>query len=211
MTHKVNTFLTIFVLLLFVFGGYIYFSNALRGEAESDSLASSADEASAFVPSTPDSKIAQDTAFLSTLTSLTKIKIDTSLFANKAFMSLRDNEVVIEPVIPGRANPFASLDTSSTAISTNQVVTNQAANITATVATLHGALGSTTGATSGYFEYGLTKEALSKTTAPSPLSLVGAFNVKVTGLTPKTQYFFRAGSRVSGVTLYGEVLSFTTN
>lgn len=53
-----------------------------------------------------------NTAFLSTLLSLNKIKIDGSLFKTPAFSKLQDNTVPIsnEGGVIGRPNPFASID-----------------------------------------------------------------------------------------------------
>ncbi len=51
------------------------------------------------------------TAFLSTLLSLNKIKIDASLFQNPTFSKLQDNTVPISnDGVVGRPNPFAAID-----------------------------------------------------------------------------------------------------
>ncbi|MBP6931505.1 MAG: hypothetical protein KBD48_01765 [Candidatus Pacebacteria bacterium] len=52
------------------------------------------------------------TAFLSTLLSLNKIKIDASLFQHPTFSKLQDNTVPIsnDGGVVGRPNPFASID-----------------------------------------------------------------------------------------------------
>lgn len=54
-----------------------------------------------------------ETNFLSILIDLRLIKLDNSIFSDKAFQSLRDfgQDIVPEPV--GRKNPFAPVDTNA--------------------------------------------------------------------------------------------------
>lgn len=198
--------------------GYVYFSNGTPTQAVTDAITSSANSspggnpmASPAVGTNVDSQIAQDTSFLATLTSLTRIKIDNAIFSNDAFNALKNNEVIIEPVVPGRVNPFAPIGagvSSGGAGNVITVVTGDSTDITSTTVTLNGTTASN--ATSSYFEYGTTP-TLGKTSAPSLTTLVGSFSSKITGLTPKSTYFFRAASKVGSATLYGAVATFNTN
>lgn len=54
--------------------------------------------------------INQDISFISTLASLNNIKIDTSVFSSPLFLNLVDNKVIINPIDPGRTNPFAPIN-----------------------------------------------------------------------------------------------------
>jgi hypothetical protein len=69
-------------------------------------------------PATTASK--KDTEFLSTLLNISKIKVDSTIFASPAFNSLADNNVPIrnEEVV-GRTNPFAPLEGSQNIPNTN--------------------------------------------------------------------------------------------
>ncbi len=215
-----NKFLIVFTGLVLLGGIYTYFSNSLNVEAETvlpnNSDLSSSQNSSPFVglrDNSTDSKIASDTAFLLKLATLTSINIDTTIFMNDAFNLLIDNSVVIDPVDPGRINPFAPIGmavTTNATISISPVVTNEPIQITDKTASFYGTLNSTTIPTSIYFEHGET-EALGKLTPQAKLSLVGTFIFNVTGLKSKTEYFYRAVAKISGALLYGEVVSFTTN
>jgi hypothetical protein len=211
----IRTSIKILAIAAVVFSGYLYLTQITPTQADTSPITSSLDGGAMNPISTgtpADSQIAQDTAFLATLTSLTRIKIDTTLFKNNAFTSLKDNEVVIEPVTPGRTNPFASINTGPSASGASStapaVITGQPTDLTTTTATLNGV--TSPGATASYFEYGPTS-ALGKATSPSLTTLVGSFSSKVTGLTPKTNYFFRASSKINGAVVSGTVIPFTTN
>lgn len=120
--HKThNKILVFFTLVLVAFGVYTYFSNSLSISAAETTALSSSTTGTVSINSSND-QISQDTAFLATLVSLNKIKIDTSLFKNNAFQTLVDNSVKSESVTPGRANPFAPIDNSSLPASTGTTV-----------------------------------------------------------------------------------------
>jgi len=99
----------IILLIIVLFGGvYSYFVSDLKSEAASSlgstsDLSSTADATSAIT----DENFARDTAFLSTVGALNKIKIDTSIFEDPAFKALNYNVVTIDTVTPGRENPFS--------------------------------------------------------------------------------------------------------
>jgi hypothetical protein len=201
------------VIIVILIALYMQFSSSLKSEADTTSPLSSslADSYTGGAPGSTDNQIAQDTAFLQTLTSLTRIKIDASVFSNKSFLSLKNNEVMIESVVAGRPNPFAVIDLATSETNTtkaSQVVTETPTQVTATSALFGGT--TSVSASNSYFEYGTTA-TLGKSTTPGLLSLVGTFNAKVTGLTPKTEYYVRAVSKIAGVLTYGEVISFNTN
>lgn len=211
-SNKILIILSVAILLL---GVYVYFSNDLNVQAaDSDSSLVSSQSNSPVSPlnSASSDQISQDTAFLSTLISLTKIKIDTSIFSSTAFNSLNDNTVILESGIPGRPNPFAPVSTglNPIKISDSPVVTNVPTQITNKAALLNGTTNNTEGVTSTYFEYGPTP-TLGKITPVAKQSLIGTFGANITGLTPETTYFFRAVAKINGAVKYGDVISFNTN
>ena len=216
MRRTYNTFLIAFSIVLLFLGAYIYFSHGLSVQAASSFGESSLASDNATTPAqdfsgSADAKIAADTAFLATLTSLTKIRIDTSLFSNVAFQKLQDNTVVLEQPDPGRENPFAPINGSGGgSVAMAPVMTNEALQITATSAVLSGTVTNPTGVSTTYFEYGPTA-TFGKNTANSTPSLIGTYVTTITKLAPKTTYFYRAVAKINGIPLYGEVVSFTTN
>lgn len=211
--HKTYNKLLIFFAIVLLLGSvYTYFSNEIKVQADDSSLASSSGSSSPIGDSSID-QISQDTAFLATLTSLTRIKIDTSIFSNNSFKALNDNTVILDPGVTGRPNPFAPIDinVSPTTKPASPVVTNSAVQVTDKSAVLNGALsGDTMGNISTYFEYGTT-QALGKTTTPAKQSLIGTFVTSVSGLTPNTTYFYRAVGKQGGTTYLGDIVSFNTN
>lgn len=214
-----TTFLIAFSVGLFTLGMYTYFSGGISAQAanalSSDSSLSSQNgttPAQDFSSSTTDSRIAVDTAFLATLTSLTKIRIDTSIFTNEAFKRLQDNTVNLEPAVTGRENPFAPIAgmTIDTTVAQAPIITNDPVQVTNKTAVLSGTIKSTAGVIATYFEYGPTP-TLGKVTSASNPSLIGTFIMSITKLTPQTTYFYRSVAKTKGAPLYGEVVSFTTN
>jgi len=201
---------------IFLGTGYLYFDHTFFSEAETpvspDSALSTSSGQPANVSGTPSSNITADTAFLTSLISLTSITVDTSLFTNPLFTNLHDNNVTIDPITPGRNNPFAPIDTTSTTATAPAapISTNDATQITTNSALLNGAIASTTAPSSVYFEYGPTA-SFGKTTPTVVPSLVNTFIIKVTGLSSKTTYFYRADAKINGTLVYGDTVSFTTN
>jgi hypothetical protein len=213
MNRHYSTFLIIISLVLLVSGVYIYFSNSLNTEAAiSSPLSSTADATTtASNPSNINERISADTAFLSTLNSLNKITIDNSLLSSASFLALHDNTVtIVNNGDVGRPNPFAPISGVSTNGPVSLVLTKDASSVTDKSAILNGSNEGLKGSVSNYFEYGTTP-ALGKTTAPVTQSLVGTFASKITGLTPKTTYFFRAVVKLNNTPTQGDVMSFTTN
>lgn len=205
-----TTILILSAIALLSFGAYVYFSNSLSVDAADSSLSSSQGSPSPVNALASSDKISQDTAFLSTLTSLTKIKIDTSLFTDTSFNALNDNTVILEQSVPGRVNPFAPIEGQTPVSTDSPVVTNPPTQITTKSAVLDGTTNNVTGVTSVYFEYGPTP-VLGKATPPTKQSLIGTFGANITGLTSGTTYFYRAAAKINGVVKYGDVISFNTN
>ncbi|MDP4033348.1 MAG: hypothetical protein Q8P60_10935, partial [Pseudorhodobacter sp.] len=92
---------------------------------------------------------------------------------------------------------------------TTKVVTDQSTQITDKTAVLNGTINTVVGVTDTYFEYGTTVD-LGTITATVKQSLVGTFIKNVLGLTPKTNYFFKACAKINNIASCGEVVSFTT-
>lgn len=218
MKRAYNKFLVISTIFLALGGAYLYFSNNLNSEiivpkAYGSSLVSS-DGTSPVATTVPLSeKISSDISFLTTLTSLNKIKIDTSLFSDKSFSVLQNNAVKIDPVAPGRVNPFAPItnatDTNNVVFTPN-VTTDDPTSITNNAVVLNGTTNTLGGITDTYFEYGPTATLGTVVHTVKP-SLVGTFIKNVLGLTPKTNYFYKACVKVNAVALCGDVVSFNTN
>lgn len=212
--HKFLIISTIFLLL----GGvYLYFSSELNSKgvipvAFGSSLASTTGDAAPLVTTTAEDKISSDISFLATIEALKNIKIDVSLFSSRSFNMLENNSVKIEPVTAGRVNPFAPINSVNivNAEILQKVVTNLPTQVTNNAAILNGTVNAVVGVTDTYFEYGITPN-LGTTTTIVKQSLVGTFIKNVLGLTPKTNYFFKACAKINNVALCGEVVSFTTN
>ncbi len=212
-----NKFLIISTIVLFIGGVYLYFSHNLNSEtivpvAYGSSLASSAGSVTTPTSSGTVDQISSDISFLATLASLKEIKIDTSLFAEESFKVLVNNQVKIEPVVAGRINPFAPMDvgTTNNVATVSNVVTDQPTQVTDRTAILNGTINTVNGVTATYFQYGTTVN-LGTVTPTVEQSLVGTFIKNVLGLTPKTNYFYKACAKINGVALCGDVVSFATN
>lgn len=211
-----NKFLIISTLVLVMGGTYLYFSHDLNSKdivpvAFGSSLASSASTDLAQMNTSGDSTISSDISFLTTLVSLKNIKIDTSLFSTKSFTTLKDNSVKIEKVVAGRINPFApaGLDNVVVEVPLPKVVTDQPTSITDKTVVLNGTINAT-GVSNSYFTYGVT-DSLGTITGTVKQSLVGTFSKNVSGLTPKTNYFYKACAEINKAVSCGEVVSFSTN
>lgn len=218
MKRAYNKFLVISTIFLALGGAYLYFSNNLNSEtiipkAYGSSLVSSDGTSPVATTVSLSEKISSDISFLTTLASLNTIKIDTSLFSNKSFSILQNNAVKIDPVVPGRINPFAPITNGT---NTNNVVlapkatTDAPTGIANNSAVLNGTTNTLGGVTNAYFEYGPTAALGTVAVAVKP-SLVGTFIKNVLGLTPKTNYFYKACVKVNAVALCGDVVSFNTN
>ena len=209
-TTGYKKFLVLISVIILIGGVYLYFSKNDKLEAavsSSNSLTSSLDSSNTSNTSSTNSI---DVSFLSSLSSLMRIKIDASLFSDKSFISLKDNNIEIAQVTPGRPNPFAPTESNSFSSDNSSVITNEPSQVTTNSAILSGSVNNTIKAQSVYFEYGTTP-ALGKLTANAEQSLIGTFVMNISQLTPKTTYYYRAVAKVNSVALYGEVVLFTTN
>lgn len=221
-TNKKYKFVTIAFFLVVLGTGYLYFSNEIRtgkmfGVAQG-SLMSSATASEPFANASVDgssgnNKISSDISFLSTLVSLKKIRIDSSFFSNNLFSKLKSNAVSIGTAIPGRTNPFAPIDESSVAKSVvnELVITSPATQITDKTAVLNGLLGSATGVTETYFEYGQTESLGDTTSVINQQSMVGSFVKSISDLSSRTVYYFKACAKINGTSVCGDTMSFSTN
>jgi len=172
-------------------------------------------ESSTTGSSSEDDSVSSDTAFLSALASITRIKIDSTLFEEKMFTSLKDNSVNIGTVTPGRDNPFSPvLGTSSSSTSNtvviSKVVTNQPTQITENTAVLNGTINVQSDISSVYFKYGTTNDPVTILSATQS-SLVSTFTKSLSELESQTEYFFKACVKINNVETCGDVISFSTN
>jgi hypothetical protein len=217
---KKNKFFLTALSLLILGSGYLYFANEVKtGTLTNVAYGNLSSSATAAEPVTSgaspltSSKINSDISFLSTLVSLKNIRIDNSFFSSSLFTKLKSNSVSIGTAIPGRINPFAPIDEASVARSvvTVMVTTSQATQITDKTAVLNGSLGTLSGVTDIYFEYGET-EAMGKTAnVGNQQSLVGTFVKSISDLNSKTVYFYKACAKISGSSVCGDTVSFATN
>ena len=147
--------------------------------------------------------------FLALLLGVQSIKLDDSLFTNKAFTVLQDfNRPIPADTNPGRANPFAPIGQDGVIIDT-QISTSNPSAISSTSVTLNGTLTLSDPSVTRWFEYGTTP-SLGTMTGPHQQPTAGAFAESINGLTPDTTYYFEASASVNGSTVSGKVLSFKT-
>lgn len=211
---KHKNILIIFLVIISTSGAYLFFSNDLNSEkivpvAFGSSLVSTT--TTTDIPlSSLDGKIASDISFLTTLVSLKKINIDTTIFTNNFFNALKNNSVQIDPVVPGRANPFSPIEGENNTIMTSNIITDLPTQITDKTVILSGTINITNGVTDTYFEYGTTEQSLNNITTTAKPSLVGNFVKNVLGLTPKTIYYYKACAKINNLPVCGEIISFTT-
>lgn len=213
--HKThNKFLIISFTLVFILGVYSYLQNDFVGKvfsADSSLTSSLATTADISTPASDiSSKTQEDIAFINQLTSLTKITIDSSLFSDKTFTSLVDNNIKLDVAPYGRTNPFSPINSPVVLQTVSPIITKPATAITSKSAVLNGSLDGGVVSKNIYFEYGVT-DTFGKVTSKATASLVGNFGSTVLDLTPKTTYFYRAAANINGNIILGEVMSFNTN
>lgn len=215
MKTRYNKFLIVSTFFLILGGVYLYYSNDIKSNgvipvAFGSSLVSSTGVSPSTALSVED-QISSDISFLTTLVSLKKMNIDITLFTNPSFKLLKNNAVIIEPVVAGRSNPFSPINNTNTINSTPiaLVVTDLPTQITDKTASLNGTINTLSNVTDTYFDYGLT-DALGTMTPIAKPSLVGSFIKNISGLTPQTTYFFKACAKINNTKVCGDVSSFTT-
>lgn len=94
-----------------------------------------------------------------------------------------------------------------------RAVTTEAANsVTLTAAILNGSLSSLGGSdnVNVSFQWGTDNAYTGGATPADVMTLPGAFNASLAGLSPNTTYHFRAAASGDGLTVYGEDATFTT-
>jgi hypothetical protein len=92
-----KTWIWIVIIIIIAVVGYFYLSG------------SSAPASSALVQSSGSDSEAVGSQVLSLLNQIQSLNIDTSLFTDPGYQTLRDYSVAIPPVAVGRPNPFAPL------------------------------------------------------------------------------------------------------
>ena len=157
--------------------------------------------------SVSNASVGQD--FLSLLLNVESIKLDDSIFSSKEFGLLQDFNRPIPPDNnPGRPNPFAPIGLDGQVIST-QVSTSNPSSINATTSTLNGTLTASGPDITRWFQYGTTQN-LGQMTTPKIQLNPGAFAEPITGLTPNTTYYVKAGASIGGVPVLGNIVTWKT-
>jgi hypothetical protein len=147
------------------------------------------------------------------LSSINSIDIDTSIFNNPAYKTLRDYPVSLGSDTVGRVNPFAPVGTDQNpgTSTTVEVETLQPGKITATSAEFGAQVTlADTVPVSVVFNYGAT-DAFGSATAPVTLNKSGTALLTVTGLTPSTQYIVKAIVVRGSITTEGDNVPFATS
>ncbi len=192
--------------------GYKYVFPSKENTTNKSPLVSSAQSPSTNSTSSASASktVSKDTQFLSTLLGLSKINIDKTIFENKSFSLLEDNNVkVISDGVVGRDNPFAPFESSANVL-VPAVSTLEASQITSNSAVLSGALGTGINSNDIFFKWGTSKDKVDRILLAESESFVGTFSKNLTGLSSKTNYYFRAVAKVGGREFTGEIISFTT-
>lgn len=95
------------ILVVLIAAGYFYATR--ERVSDSDLLVG--------VPITGEKAIDGD--LLSTLRELKRLRLDESIFSDPSFVSLTDQSKPLPPQVSGRINPFAPLESASSAFSTS--------------------------------------------------------------------------------------------
>ncbi len=176
---------------------------------------------SAVVPGNtakPVTTAGQSSEFSALLSSVKSIDIDTSIFENNAYKSLRDYPVSLGTDIVGRQNPFAPIGvdpaggatTGSGVVATPELQTLQPSKITANGAEFGAQMTVTDGVpVMVMFEYGIS-DTFGNATPPGVLGKNGTILTPVTGLAPSTLYYVRAVAAQGSNTTTGTIMTFTT-
>lgn len=149
--------------------------------------------------------------FATLLSSVRGISIDDSVFANPAFLALRDHPVNIGTDIVGRTNPFAPVGNDiDISLASPTVQTLQPGKVTSTAAELSAQVSfATTVPVTALFQYGTTNQFGSVTT-PQVLPSSTTIVAPLTGLSPNMTYYVQAVAVVGSTTVNGNVMTFTT-
>lgn len=213
--HAISKKTKIFALVVLGIAVLILIISLLGGSGKAPApVGSNALSSSTGVPlvgGTGDNQESVDT-FSNLLSTVQSITIDTSLFQDPGYISLRDHPIVLGTELIGRTNPFAAVGTDQ-AITTSGVAsvqTLQPGKITKTTAELAALITlPDTSPVSVVFSYG-TSDAFESMTTPASASHTGTLLSTVTGLMPGTLYYVRASVVKGSITTDGNVMSFTT-
>jgi|GEM_PF-1663690 len=104
MNNFYKKFLILTSIIIITGLGYLYIYKSDLSEASDDELLSSSLDDGSSSNISDDTK--SDASFILSLSSLEKITINSDFFSKESFTSLKDNNVVLESVTPGRDNPF---------------------------------------------------------------------------------------------------------
>lgn len=151
--------------------------------------------------------------FSGLLSSVNSISIDTSIFQNAAYKTLRDYPVMLGTDIIGRINPFAPVGNDQAGTGGSSVVLVQTlapGKVTTTSAELGADITvPDTVSTTAVFQYGIS-DTFGNTTSPVILTKSGTTLATITGLAPGTKYFVQAVVVRGSNTTIGNVMTFTT-
>lgn len=216
MNKKLKTILILVVVVVVIGVAASYFlqnKSAPSAPVTSDNPLSASSRAAGVVSST--APLAPATEFSALLSTIKSISIDTSLFTNASYLSLRDFPITLGTEIIGRPNPFAPIgyDAASSTTTTDtpiQFETIQPGKVTSTTAEFGGqGLLSNTAQSSVVFEYG-TSDLFGSATPPVSLGKNGTALFTASGLTPATMYYVRAVLVQGSNTTVGNTMTFTT-
>lgn len=208
--RNIIIFVVVFVIAV---AGYKFFfakKAAPAGSLKTTSgLGSTASKTTATPTKSASASNAVGADFLSLLLNIQSIKLDDSLFSNKAFTVLQDYNRPIPPdTNPGRPNPFAPIGADGMVIST-QVTTSSPSSISSSTSVLNGTLTVGGASVSRWFEYGTTT-ALGTMTGPKSQQNPGAFAETIVGLSPNTTYYVKAAASINGATVGGNIVTWKT-
>jgi hypothetical protein len=211
MSKKVKIFAIVVVLIAAGIWGVSKFGGTSAPQSTVPSLTSS--NVAGPAPKMPAAETKTGLSdFSALLSSVRGITIDTSIFSNQAYKTLRDHPVDLGTDTVGRANPFAPIgtDQDSGVTATPSVLTVQPGKITTSSAELGAQVTlKDTVPVTVVFEYGIT-DAFG--TASTPVSAIksGTVLTTITGLTPSTSYYVRAVVVRGSTTTTGNTVTFIT-
>ncbi len=198
----------IFILIVLAIGAVVYVKQS-RPTVPQQPLASSSKGAGLIGGST---NAAPASSFSNLLSTIKNIEIDTSIFSNEAYKTLRDYPVLLGTDVIGRSNPFAPIGIDSDRGAAQvQFETLQPGKVTGTTAEFgaQATVGGSTLQSNVVFEYG-TSDFFGSATPPVVLPKNGTVLYTQTGLLPQTTYYVRAVLAVGSTTTLGNTMTFTT-
>lgn len=200
----------VFAIIILIIAAIVYASTFFdRGNADTPTSPLNSSSKGAGISSNTVQKPSDFSVLLSTIKS---IEIDTSIFNNSAYQTLRDYPVILGSDIVGRSNPFAPVGVDEPIGVSNQIQfeTLQPAKVTSTTAEFGAqALLSNTNQANVIFEFGTTT-LLGSATSPVSLTKNGTVLYTALGLSANTKYYVRAVLSQGGNTTVGDTMTFNT-